>query len=278
MRKIIPKLRKHINTNKLETSTICGVLILVSLIQIIFLFRDSLVAPVLAKTGSDTLVKIIYFDKLRDPNLMYSLGEYYFGSGTYDLEKAKSYFEKSINLDEKLPLAHYQLSRVYFITGDQAKALTEINKEIKYNPDFMRSYYIRGLVHGYSGQLQYAVDDFKTFLAWKPTSWAGHNDLAWVYFQQGDFENAYITAMTGIKHSPDNPWLLNTVGISLKNLGQPELAKGAFEKALTKINTLSPEEWGKAYPGNDPAFYDKGFSNMKKTVENNLSLLQTNPN
>lgn len=274
MRKLLPKFRKRINKHKVETSTVCGVLIVVSILQIITLFRDAVIERIMLRTHSDTIVKILYFDKLSDPNLKYALGEYYFGKGTYDIEKAKKYFIESIELDEKLPLAHYQLSRVYFITGDQQNALVEINKELEYHPDFKRSYYIRGLVYGYSNQLALAVEDFKQFLKWKPDSWAGHNDLAWVYFQQGDFKNALLTAQDGLRYSPGNPWLLNTVGISLKNMGDIEGARTAFQTSLTNINKLTPETWGSAYPGNDPDFYQKGFSNMKKTVENNLQLVQ----
>jgi tetratricopeptide (TPR) repeat protein len=95
-----------------------------------------------------------------------------------------------------------------------------------------------------------------------------------VYFQQGDFKNALLTAQDGLRYSPGNPWLLNTVGISLKNMGDIEGARTAFQTSLTNINKLTPETWGSAYPGNDPDFYQKGFSNMKKTVENNLQLVQ----
>ena len=273
MSKFIPKIRKKIAKNTTTTATICGILIFVSLFQILTLFRDRIVSKIFGLTHSDLLVRIIYLDRSNDPNLYYALGEYYFGAGAYDFEKSKYYFEKSISIDEKLPLAHYQLSRIYFITGDQKTALSEINKEIEYYPNFKRSHYIRGLVYGYSGKLDLAVLDFKEFIAWKPETWAGYNDLAWIYFQQGDFTNSYETAAKGLKYAPGNPWLLNTVGISLKNLGDSVGAKRAFEASLATINTLTPESWGKAYPGNDPDFYNKGFSNMKKTVEDNIALL-----
>jgi tetratricopeptide (TPR) repeat protein len=266
--------RGHINAKKTETTALSLVIIIISILFIVSNLRDRFVAPVLAYTESDALVKIIYFDKLSDPQLHFSLGNYYFGEGAhYDLYKAESYYQKALFLDEKLPLANYQLSRVYFVGGDQKKALAYINKELEYHPDFKRSHYIRGLVYGYSGQLNLAVEDFKSFLAWKPNSWAGHNDLAWIYFQQGDFENAYLTASEGLAFSPGNPWLLNSVGISLKNLGRPELAGAAFQAALIGVGNISAEDWGKAYPGNDPDFYQKGYGNMLTTIEKNIKLL-----
>ena len=276
MKKKIHLARKHVNSRKTEIATLSLVIIVVSILFILSLVRDRIVAPILSYTKSDKLVKVLYFDRLSDPRLHFALGNYYFGEGAhYDLYKAEGYYKKALLLDEKLPLANYQLARVYFVSGDQTKALEYINKELEYYPDFKRSHYIRGLVYGYSGELALAVLDFKEFLKWKPDSWAGHNDLAWIYFQQGNFEDAFITASDGLRYSPGNPWLLNSVGISLKNLGQKELAKSAFQSALIGANNLSPTDWGKAYPGNDPDFYKKGYGNMRATIESNLKLLDS---
>ncbi len=274
MKKRLRGLKKHIAKRKKEVIILASLMLVVGILWAGAAGRDKLVAPLLARTGSDTLVKIIYFDRLGDPNLHFALGNYYFGeSGHYDLVKAESYYKKALRLDSKLALANYQLSRVYFVSGDQQKALQYINYELEYYPEFKRSHYIRGLVYGYSGQLPLAVKDFKAFIDWKPDSWAGHNDLAWVYFQQGDFNNAYLTAQEGLKYSPNNPWLLNSIGISAKNLGNRDEAKQAFEQALSAAKGLTAEEWGRAYPGNDPDFYQKGYGNMRATIENNLKLL-----
>jgi Tetratricopeptide repeat len=275
MKRHIHHARKHVNSRKTEIAALSIVIIVISTLFILSAVRDRIVAPVLSYTKNDTLIKVLYFDRLSDPSLHFALGNYYFGEGEhYDLYKAEEYYKKTLFLDGHLVLANYQLARVYFVSGDQKKALEYINKELEYHPDFKRSYYIRGLVYGYSGELDLAVEDFKSFLLWKPDSWAGHNDLAWIYFQQGNFEDAYITASDGLRFSPGNPWLLNSVGISLKNLDQPELARSAFEAALLGASKLSPTDWGKAYPGNDPGFYQKGYGNMQATIEKNLQLLQ----
>ncbi|MEK7118509.1 MAG: hypothetical protein AAB869_02755, partial [Patescibacteria group bacterium] len=91
--------------------------------------------------------------------LWLKMGNYHFGGSAphYNIERAQAMFQKAILLDPRLPSAHYQLARVYFIKGDFYSAITEINKEISMYPDFAKSYYVKGLIDGYSGNLGSAV-------------------------------------------------------------------------------------------------------------------------
>ncbi len=210
-----------------------------------------------------------------DPNLFFDMGNYYFGGGAYDLKKAEAYFRKALTLDPSMEGPHYQLARVYFIRSDFPDALAEINAELALHPDFGRSYYVRGLIYGYSGQLAKAEADFKAFLAWKPESWAGNNDLAWIYFQEGKYAEARDTARTGLKIEPNNPWLWNSLGVALLNMDDKKGAKEAFAKALSILATMSEASWGAAYPGNNPDIYTEGFLKMKSSLEENMRLLST---
>ncbi len=208
-----------------------------------------------------------------DAALRFTIGNYYFGGGAYDTKKAEGYFRKALELDPNLQGPHYQLARIYFVQGDFYTAETEINKEMELHPDFKRSYYVRGLIYGYSGRLAEARADFKQFLKWKPNSWAGYNDLAWILFQEGKYKESADAAQKGLVYAPDNAWLLNSLGVSLLNLDDKTGAKEAFIKALAVHNSMTEADWGKAYPGNDPGIYREGFSKMKESLQNNLTLL-----
>ncbi|MDI9355336.1 MAG: hypothetical protein QM532_04205 [Cyanobium sp. MAG06] len=39
---------------------------------------------------------------------------------------------------------------------------------------------------------------------------------------------------------------------------------------------MTERDWGVAYPGNDPAIYSKGLEAMKKSINDNLKLLEEN--
>jgi hypothetical protein len=274
MKRKIKKFRSHIHHYKTEVFAVSIVVCIVSFLFIFTTLRDKYITNIFGLTQNDILLQVLYFDRITDARFYFALGNNYFGDGQiYNIQKAEKYYLRALSLDEKLPLANYQLARLYFVSNKQDKALTYIDRELLYYPEYKRSYYIRGLINGYADNLPAAVEDFKMFLAWKPDSWAGHNDLAWIYFRQGDFANAYETSVEGLRYSPGNPWLLNSVGVALKNLGDKEEAKRAFTLSLQKIEKLTPEVWGRAYPGNDPHFYDMGLSNMRETVETNLQLL-----
>jgi tetratricopeptide (TPR) repeat protein len=206
-------------------------------------------------------------------NAAFSLGNYTFGGGAYNISTARISFSVSSILNPNLHGAHYQLARIHFIKGDFSRALDEINKELLAYPDFKRSYYVRGLIYGYMGKYIEAAADFNEFLLWKPNSWAGYNDLAWVYFSSGKYEASRAASLAGLKVDSDNPWLLNSLGVSLLNLGDKKGARESFTKSSQALSSMSSDDWGKAYPGNDPKIYDQGFDQMRLSIKENMGLL-----
>ena len=257
-----------INSATLILLLITFFLILLSLVP--FFLDKKEISSFLIQNGLSGIALLI---SKENPELTFAAGNYYFGGVAYDLNKAKGYFKKTTELDDKFSGAHYQLARVYFIKGDLAMALGEINKELEYHPDFKRSYYVRGLIYGYSKLFSSAADDFKEFLKWAPESWAGWNDLSWVYFSAGEYEKAKDAASEGLKFMPGSPWLLNSLGVALLNLGDKFGAKDALQSALDTLGGYTPDNWGASYPGNDPRVYERGLSEMRSAIERNLTLL-----
>ncbi|MDO8521209.1 MAG: hypothetical protein Q7S52_03775 [bacterium] len=209
-----------------------------------------------------------------DPALQFAVGNYYFGgSKEYDVDRAETFFRKTLALDFFYPGVHYQLGRTLFIQGDMYAAEREIDEELKLHPDFWRSYYMRALIRGYGGAFFGAARDFEEFLRHKPESWAAHNDLAWVYFQLGEYAKVRDTALDGLNYAPENAWLNNSLGIALMNLGDKEGAKTALERAGRAAEQMTPDGWGRAYPGNDPRVYAAGLAAMRSSIKENLALL-----
>ena len=207
-----------------------------------------------------------------DAGLAMEIGKYYFNGGTYDLGKAKKAFEKAKDIDPKLIGPRFQLGRIEFIKGNLVSALMFANEELLLHPEFDRVYYLRGLIHGYAGSLSQAAEDFQEFLKTHPKSWAAHNDLAWIYFRQGEFKKVAEIAKKGLDLNPENPWLLITYGTALLNLDKKDEAKRILTQALAEAEKLTPEGWGKAYPGNNPVIYAKGLDEMKKVIKRNIEL------
>lgn len=204
------------------------------------------------------------------------LGDYYFSQKSYDLARAEQYFERAIELDSDAPDAWHQLARIDFLRGDFYSALEKINTQIILHGDsLMSSYYIRGLILGYMGRFSEAEGDFEKFVEWNSNGWAGWNDLSWVYFAQGKYEEAASAAKRGLDRHPGNPWLLNSYGVALLNVGEYQEAERALAYADEIVEVITPETWSQAYPGNDPTIAERGLTAFKETVSHNLSLAKS---
>lgn len=218
--------------------------------------------------------KPLTFLKPHDPALFFEIGENHFGNGkVYDIQRAKKAYQRALVLYPNFLEAHYQLGRIHFISGEFDSALAEMNKVLELNPEFKRAYYMYGLISGYQGNLDEAIYGFSEFIKRDDFNWAGYNDLAWIYFKKGDYEKTHEVAKKGLEKAPNNPWLNNIYGTALLNLGKKGEAKIAFETALATSETMTPEDWGRSYPGNNPDFYAAGLEETRSVIRHNLKLV-----
>lgn len=210
-------------------------------------------------------------------SLHYWAGNVFFGKepALYNVHKAQLLFKLAAYplVGQAPEFAHYQLSRTYFIVGQFDLAIEEAKKELVLYPNNKRTYYILGLTYGYMNEEEKAIEAFSRFTEAYPTSWAARNDKAWLQFRIGDIAGALetIEPVSEIR----NPWIQNTKGTLLLNLGKLDDAQKAFELAAEIVAAMSEEEWGVAYPGNDPRIYATGLSAMRTSIANNLTLIAT---
>ncbi len=211
---------------------------------------------------------------LWDKDVLMELGYYHFGGeGEYDLTAAKRYFEAALLVAPEAPLIHFNLSRIAFLRERFNEALLLASLEERLNPTEHRLYYLRGLIYGYDKRYPEAIAAFQEFNRRKPSTWAGHVDLAWIYFQQGKYKEVKETIEIILPHQ-SNAWLQNSYGVALLNLGEKEKARDAFLAAQVFAANLTPAAWGAAYTGNDPASYERGLREMRQSIDANLLLTQ----
>lgn len=275
MGSIFRLLKKYTRTIK-KTPRVFWFIVSTLCIVLTVMFLTTSYSGVLWRCCKIDTTPLIVFNS--NAELQYEIGSYYFGGGEYDLSKAENKFRQAIQTSERqgdnIQGLHYQLARLYFIQGNFFEARKHIDLELSLFPDYKRSYYVRGLINGYAGKLEDAEKDFKAFLAWKPESWAGHNDLVWIYFTKGDYKNAEKYAREGLAYTPNNPWLNNALGVALLNLKQYDEAATHLRLALDGFGHMTPTDWGVAYPGNNPDLYTKGYNSTKEIIEKNLQLAE----
>jgi Tfp pilus assembly protein PilF len=215
-------------------------------------------------------------DRLSFASVFFMRGNYFFGDGDYNLPTAMAYYNRALRYENSTnePI-YYQIGRVHFIRGDLDAALKAFNEQIAQNPSYMKSYYMRGLTYGYQNNFTSAADDFKTFLISKPESWAAHNDLVWILFRAGEYDSAEQYARKGLVFAPGNPWLSNALGGILINQKRFAEAIAPLTTARDGFTAMTAEDWGNAYPGNDPRVYGEGRTASIRSAEENLARAQS---
>lgn len=258
-------LSKHAHTAFVYTSSVAVVLVLV--LTGAYMTRGHVV-PLAQK---HSIVPLMHIYAYVDVHAAMWLGEHYFTTANYNSERAERFYRRTSALDPTNALAHYQLGRIAFIRGRFKEAHAHIDAALRYDPTYYRGYYMRGLIAGYEKDYKKAADAFYIFLQYDSIGWAGYNDLSWIYFQQGNFAAAEEIAIFGLGYAPENPWLHNSVGVAQLAQGRKDEARAHFRRALDRIDTMTPDDWGIAYPGNDPAIYAAGLTSMRDSIVHNLA-------
>lgn len=226
--------------------------------------------------GVLVLVGIFLSSRLWWANFFFQKGQYYYNGGTFDLKQARKYYDWSLIINSTQPYAHYQLARIDLVEGNVEAGLQEIDKELKVNPQNNKVYYVKGLLDNYGKRYSQAQQDFQKYIELAPEGWAGYVDLSWSYLSDGKYEEAIDTTIKGFEKYPQNCWLYSNQGLAYYKMGDYEKAKNSLEQAKKYAADLTPEDWRKAYPGNDAAKAEQGVSEIKAAISYNLSLAYKN--
>jgi tetratricopeptide (TPR) repeat protein len=226
-------------------------------------------------TGSIIVLVFLYIL----PSVAFQVGNLFFGKvkPLYNVRLAHYAFQIATHpILQKLPprYAHYQLSRTYFIRGENMEALDEVKRELEIYPDDTNAYYVLGLVYGFMGRSHEGIDAFSQYIETHPRTWAGRNDKAWLQFRIGDIDGALATIEPVVKQFPYTPWVQNTYCSLLINTSRYAEAKKVCNHAKTLIDKMTEKDWGHAYPGNDPRIYGEGLEAMKGSINENLKILE----
>lgn len=249
-----------------------------ALLALFLLLTSSLLSRDSALEYLGTYGKLTSFtlSRITDADTAFRMGNYFFNSDAYNLEKAVQSYKRALEISPSHPFAHYQYARAEFLRGNFATALEHIEKQMEINPDFPNAWYVRGLIHGYVGLRQKAADDFRTFISRAPNQWAGYNDLAWILAKQENFAEMKRVVHEAFEKLPHekgrNPWLWTGLGIAELNLGEYHTAIESFAKGRAIAEKMTPEYFWSAYPGNDPRSAKDAYTNFLATLHFNLGL------
>lgn len=192
-------------------------------------------------------------------------------SSSYSLEALQEQYENNLARGENEKISLYALARIYYISGQSDKSLDAIAAYKKKYPDEKRIYYISGLANAYAGDLVTAEKEFITFIDSGLSTWPGYLDLAWVYFQQGEFDDAEFTLAKAVEMFGDNVWLNTSRGAVALAKGNNDAAVEYLLRAKDQVADLTVAEWQKNYSLNNPENFADQIAQMRSVIETNLA-------
>ncbi len=208
----------------------------------------------------------------------FMLGNKYFNAADpahYDVERAKYYFYKAVELDVDHPAALQQIARTSFVTGNIEGSLAQIDLHITKHPDTDASaYYIRALAYGFLGNYAAAAKDFERYIELRPSVWAAYNDLAWIKLKSNRPDEALTILDRGLTVAPENAWLLSAKSAALYELGRSADAYDVATRAVIAAEKVTVEEWALMYTGNDPKTFEAGMRELRQAGIQNLDKIR----
>lgn len=259
---------------------------LVALVSLFLLwgFFVSIWPSMLVYRDTGHFTSLFFLTDSSDAPIALSIGEHYLHwveeDTTYNREKAADYFMRAHELDQQLSGPTYQWGRTEFLIGRYANALSAFDVQwalyengAQTDQYTLPTQYMRALTNGLLGNFDVAEKLFLSLVrdhANDSRSWTYYNNLAWLYFQQGKFDDMEILMEEAIKQYPENPWILNMYGLALLNHNKNTVARDVFLRAQERANELTASDWLAAYPGNDPYIAQQGIAELKNSIAENV--------
>lgn len=140
-------------------------------------------------------------------------------------------------LSPRSALAHNNLGAVFHRRGDEERALAELKKAVRIQPDHKEAHNNLGVMHRKYGRWEEAISEFEKSLKENPDYYPALLNLTEVYLRISRLKEAEETIRQVIDHNPYLPRAYNALGIVLEKKGKEARAREAYLKAAQ----LNPE-------------------------------------
>lgn len=218
-----------------------------------FAYRDC--AAILYKLKNYTKAAEYFLEaaQLNKSNKEFSQKEIYFQLGLChkkmnDLNRARSYFRKSVKIDPYMHEAFYQIAKTYMKEGNFRTAIHSLERAVKINDQNVK--YVTALAKAYEGCEDYlnATTFYKTSLTINPGIIQNWESVIRSLFMAEEYEMAYEKVSQAIKHFPDEAARFLTIKAALLYLqGRKNHALASLEESLSlgfdylkKIKSIAP--------------------------------------
>jgi len=189
-------------------------------------------------------------------------------SGRFDYEGLRQAFSGVLEIDEKMAEAHYNLGCIAEAVHDDKLAVKHYRQALKIRPDLAPAAANWGALLARHGKLNQALQVYRRALSKEarnsavllnmaaiyhqqkkydraikaasdvlvrdPSNVGAYRIMASVYYEKGDLDMAHLICLRGLKVRPEDPRLLNTLGLVMLQMKKVPEALANFRTALSK--------------------------------------------
>lgn len=174
----------------------------------------------------------------RKPDNAY--GHYMLGLSAWkagELDRARSAFERSLEIDPKHVKTLLNLSRVLIEQGKPRDALTHVTAARQLDSTSGEVHRMMGRVRTELHQPNEAVESYRVALSFEPTDVWSMNNMALVLIQQERFDEALPPLARAVQLDSSVAVFHNNLGIVLERTGHYTMAAQAYKRTLSADST-----------------------------------------
>jgi Tfp pilus assembly protein PilF len=171
-----------------------------------------------------------------------AFGHYMLGLSAWksgDLEKARTAFERSLELDSTNVKTLLNLGRVLLDQGKADDAFGRISTAVALDSSSAAVHRMMGRVQASRGERDSAMTSYRVALSMDPADVWSMNNFGLLLIEQGRYEEALMPLARAVELRPEAPAFANNLGIALERSGHPGAAAEAYRTALKADSTYT---------------------------------------
>ncbi len=141
-----------------------------------------------------------------------------------EVEDARRFAEKCVELDPVDPFGNFTLGRAHWLRGDPEAGMPWIDRSVELSPNFAQGFYAHGWADVMAGRSVDALKQLETAIALSPLDpflYAMRSARGLAYLQLEDYDNAILWAEKGAR-APGAHFLIGAIAAMICKIGGDE--------------------------------------------------------
>ena len=150
-------------------------------------------------------------------------------------EMALKAYETSLKNDSDYLNPYFSMARIYVKTNNIKKAIEQYTAVLDKNPDIIVPHMLLGILYDADAQFKLAEENYRKALAINPRYAPAANNLAYLLvLRSNDFDQALQWARVAREILPEDPAVMDTLGLVYFKKGLMDSAIGEFRDSLKR--------------------------------------------